>query len=67
LEQVNDLAKTSIIQSAWRQDQKIHIHGWVYDVADGFVKDLGINLTDNNSLQEVYQLDMYIFRNQFIV
>jgi len=58
LEQVNDLAKTSIIQSAWRQDQKIHIHGWVYDVADGFVKDLGINLTDNNSLQEVYQLDM---------
>lgn len=58
VEQVNDLAKTSIIQSAWRQDQKIHIHGWVYDVADGFVKDLGINLTDNNSLQDVYQLDM---------
>ena len=58
VEQVNDLAKTSIIQSAWEKDQKIHIHGWVYDVADGFVKDLGINLTDNNSLQDVYQLDM---------
>ena len=58
VEQVNDLAKTSIIQSAWENDQKIHIHGWVYDVADGFVKDLGINLTDNNSLQDVYQLDM---------
>jgi carbonic anhydrase len=57
-EQVNDLAKTSIIQSAWEKDQKIHIHGWVYDVADGFVKDLGINLTDNNSLQDVYQLEM---------
>jgi carbonic anhydrase len=57
-EQVNDLAKTSIIQSAWEKDQKIHIHGWVYDVADGFVKDLGINLTDNNSLQDVYQLDI---------
>ena len=58
VEQVNDLAKPSIIQSAWENDQKIHIHGWVYDVADGFVKDLGINLTDNNSLQDVYQLDM---------
>jgi carbonic anhydrase len=58
VEQVNDLAKTSIIQSAWEKDQKIHIHGWVYDVADGFVKDLGINLTDNNSLQDVYQLEM---------
>jgi carbonic anhydrase len=57
-EQVNDLAKTSIIQSAWEKDQKIHIHGWVYDVADGFVKDLGINLTDNNSLQDVYQLEI---------
>ena len=58
VEQVNDLAKTSIIQSAWEKDQKIHIHGWVYDVADGFVKDLGINLTDNNSLQDVYQLEI---------
>ncbi|MDP4684066.1 MAG: carbonate dehydratase [Crocinitomicaceae bacterium] len=58
IEQVNDLAKTSIMQSAWEKDQKIHIHGWVYDVADGFVKDLGINLTDNNSLQDVYQLEI---------
>jgi carbonic anhydrase len=58
VEQVNDLAKTSIIQRAWEKDQKIHIHGWVYDVADGFVKDLGINLTDNNSLQDVYQLEI---------
>ena len=46
------------MQSAWEKDQKIHIHGWVYDVADGFVKDLGINLTDNNSLQDVYQLEI---------
>jgi carbonic anhydrase len=57
-EQVLDLAKTSIIQSAWKKEQQIHIHGWVYDIHDGIIKDLEINLKDNKSLSDVYQLDI---------
>ena len=55
-EQVYDLAKTSIIQDAWKKDQKIHLHGWVYSLNDGLIKDLDITLKDNQSLEEVYQL-----------
>jgi carbonic anhydrase len=57
-EQVLDLAKTSILQNAWETGQQVHLHGWVYDIKDGFVKDLEITLKDNNSLSEVYKLDL---------
>ena len=57
-EQVLDLAKTSIIQTAWKKDQQIHIHGWVYDIHDGLVNDLNVTLKDNKSLNQVYQLSI---------
>ena len=57
-EQVYDLAKTSIMQAAWEREQEVHIHGWVYDVKDGLINDLKITLKNNDSLSEVYQLDL---------
>ncbi len=57
IEQVLDLAKTSIIQGAWKNGQQIHLHGWVYDIKDGLIKDLDVTFKDNNSLSQVYQLD----------
>lgn len=39
-EQVMNLAKTSIIQKAWRQDQFPYLHGWVYDLKDGIINPL---------------------------
>jgi carbonic anhydrase len=58
VEQVLDLAKTSIVQNAWEQGQELHVHGWVYDVKDGLINDLKVTLKNNNSLSEVYQLDL---------
>jgi carbonic anhydrase len=58
VEQVLDLAKTSIVQAAWESGQLVHVHGWVYDIHDGIIKDLEINLKDNKSLSDVYQLDI---------
>jgi carbonic anhydrase len=37
-EQVFNLAKTSIIQSSWKQNNYPHLHGWVYDLHDGLIK-----------------------------
>jgi carbonic anhydrase len=37
-EQVMNLAKTSIIQKAWKQNQFPHLHGWVYGLKDGLIK-----------------------------
>ena len=36
-EQVFNLAKTSIIQRAWKQEQRPHLHGWVYGLKDGII------------------------------
>lgn len=56
-EQVLDLAKTSIVQSAWENGQQLMIHGWVYDIKDGLINDLNVTLENDDQLPEVYQLD----------
>ncbi len=56
-EQVLDLAKTSIVQKAWENKQELHLHGWVYGVGSGVVKDLNFNVSSNAELDDVYQLN----------
>ncbi len=41
-EQVYDLSRTSLLREAWKQGRKIHVHGWVYSLADGLIKDLDV-------------------------
>jgi len=57
-EQVMNLAKTSIVQNAWKNEQPLHIHGWVYNIKDGIIKDMGVNFENKSMLAEVYQLDI---------
>ncbi len=56
-EQVLDLAKTSIVQNAWKNGQKLQLHGWVYGLNSGYVTDLGVNFSSNDDLDKVFQLD----------
>jgi carbonic anhydrase len=55
-EQVFDLAKTSIVQGAWRNGQDLTLHGWTYGLNSGYVTDLDVNMSSNNELDEVYRL-----------
>lgn len=55
-EQVSDLAKTSIVQNAWKNGQELCLHGWVYGLDTGIVKDLEVNFCDNTDLNKVDQL-----------
>jgi carbonic anhydrase len=57
MEQVHDLGKTSIVQNAWKNNQPLHIHGWVYDIHDGLINDLGVNFKSTKDLHNVYHLD----------
>jgi carbonic anhydrase len=56
VEQVFDLAKTSIVQKAWATDQALSIHGWVYGLDNGLVKDLNVTFRCDKDLDGVYQL-----------
>jgi carbonic anhydrase len=57
MEQVHDLGKTSIVQNAWKNKQPLHVHGWVYDIHDGIIKDLDVSFTCTKDLHKVYHLD----------
>lgn len=59
-EQVFDLAKTSIVQGAWRNGQDLTLHGWTYGLNSGYVTDLGVNMSSNDELDEVYRLKFSI-------
>ncbi len=54
-EQVSNLAKVSFIQEEWDNGEFPHIHGWVYSLKDGLLKDLGVSKNSNEDLEEVYQ------------
>lgn len=56
IEQVYDLAKTSIVQSAWKKGQELSLHGWAYGLNSGFVTDLNVNFSSEEDLDNVYQL-----------
>ncbi len=55
-EQVFDLAKTSIVQEAWKNGQDLTLHGWVYGLNSGYVTDLNVNISSEKDLDLVYQL-----------
>lgn len=56
-EQVFDLAKTSIVQNAWNNNQDLQLHGWVYGIGTGIVKDLEVTIANDSELDSVYQLN----------
>jgi carbonic anhydrase len=56
--QVYDLAKTSIVQQKWKDKSGLQIHGWVYDLHDGVIKDLKVSMESAEHLDEVFKLDL---------
>ena len=56
-EQVRGLAKTSIVQNAWANGKELMLHGVVYDIKNGVLKDLGVNFQDTADMEDVYRFD----------
>lgn len=57
VEQVYNLCKTSVIQNAWEKNKRPHVHGWVYDVSNGLIKDLGVTVRDDSEMHSIYKID----------
>jgi carbonic anhydrase len=53
-EQVYNLAKTSIVQKAWKDRQAPHLHGWVYGLNNGILKPI-IDLEPGSKLDHIYE------------
>lgn len=57
IEQVRNLAKTTIVQQAWSERQ-LHLHGWVYGLNDGMVKDLSVIHDGLEDIDPIYRFDI---------
>lgn len=55
-EQVMNLAKTSIVQKAWKYEQRPHLHGWVYSLSNGILKSI-YDMPPGTEIDTIYQYD----------
>lgn len=55
--QVNNLCHNTIIQKAWQKGQKLSVHGVIYGVEDGILKDLNVTANAKSQLQPIYRID----------
>lgn len=64
VEQVNNLAVTSIVQKAWATENRPHIHGWVYDLRTGLIKDV-VSLEPGSKIDPIYAFDLEKEKTEF--
>jgi len=55
-EQVFNLAKTSIVQRAWKHEQRPHLHGWVYGLTDGIINPV-FEMNAGTHIDQIYEYD----------
>lgn len=52
VEQVVNVAQTTVIESAWQRGQAVTIHGWVYGLKDGLIRDLNADVSATEQIEE---------------
>ena len=54
IEQVGNVALSNVMQDAWARGQNVSVHGWVYGLKDGLVKDLGVTMSHADEVVGVF-------------
>lgn len=55
IEQVLNVGRTTIVQGAWQRGQELVVHGWIYGLQDGLLRDLGISIDNAAGLNDAYR------------
>lgn len=55
IEQVRHVCETTIVQDAWARGQRLAVHGLVYGLGDGLLRDLGVSMAELGDVGEVYR------------
>jgi carbonic anhydrase len=55
IEQVGNVALSNVMQDAWSRGQKVTVHGWIYGLDDGIVKDLGVSMSGADEVVNVFR------------
>ena len=54
IEQVKNVCQTNIVMDAWERGQALEVHGWIYGLADGHIRDLETSIDSANTITQVY-------------
>ena len=54
IEQVGNVALSTIVQDAWLRGQKLAVHGWIYGLGDGLLKNLEVTMAQADAVVKVY-------------
>lgn len=55
VEQVANVCHTTVVQDAWQRGQQLSVHGWIYSIRDGVLRDLQVNFNASDQVPEVYR------------
>ncbi|MCH9625584.1 MAG: Carbonic anhydrase 2 [Chlamydiales bacterium] len=55
LHQVMNVCHTTIVQNAWANQKKLAVHGWVYDISTGYLKDLDCCISSIDQIEDTYR------------
>jgi carbonic anhydrase len=55
IEQVMNVAQSTVLQDAWARGQNVTLHGWVYGLSDGLLHDLHMTITGDSDLNALYR------------
>ena len=55
IEQVLNVSRTTIVQNAWERGQELGVHGWIYSLDDGLLRELDICITNQDELAAKYR------------
>jgi carbonic anhydrase len=55
IEQVLNVGRTTIVQGAWQRGQELVVHGWIYGLQDGLLRDLGVSIDNAQGLAAAYR------------
>lgn len=54
VEQVHNVCHTTVLQEAWNRGQDVTVHGWIFGLDDGIIRDLKVSICDGRRHHEVY-------------
>ncbi len=54
IQQVANVCHTTIVQHAWKSGQELTVHGWIYSIQDGILKDLNVCITKMDEISSIY-------------
>jgi carbonic anhydrase len=60
--QVRRIATTPLVENAWARGQPLHVHGWIYAIHDGLIRDLGPHLSSTADRDALPSIDARVFQ-----